>query len=78
MKPKIDFMTETVIPRVKELGYAGWSGDIDDNGNESVPFFIALQNAVEIHNLNIPQHKLDYIIKSHCQTQEDIDAAMAD
>ena len=59
-------LLDSVIPRVGELGYAGWGGVTDDDGNETVPFIDALDNAFKIHGLNIPQHTLDYLIKSNC------------
>jgi hypothetical protein len=52
----VNYISFTVVPRSKELGYCVF----DEN------LMGALGKAFKIHGLNIPQHTLDYLIKSNC------------
>lgn len=70
---EMKYMKTTLIPRCKELGYAGFKGTVNDDGSESVPLMEGLYQLAMIHWFDIPQHKLDYLIHSHCCKAEELE-----
>jgi len=71
----IKYLENTVLPRMEELGYAGFNKVVDKDGNERTPILKVLYEAYMTHGRRIPQHKLDYIIHSHCCKDDAVDAA---
>jgi hypothetical protein len=57
----VNYISNTVVPRLKELGYCGFEETL----------VVALGKAFDIHGFNIPQHTLDFLIKSHSITKEE-------
>ena len=71
---EITYWITTILPRMNELGYAGFAGDVDDDGNEYIPFETAVNKAMKMHGCSIPQNTLDYIIHSHCFKDDAVNA----